>query len=81
MNAIDMGKYIEYVADRLLVKLNCPKHWNTPNPFPWMELISIQNKTNQFERRVAEYGRAQFNRTTLKAESTSNSAIELLEDF
>ena len=55
MNAGLMAQYIEFVADRLLVALGYPKHFNTPNPFDWMELISLQGKTNFFEKRVGEY--------------------------
>jgi len=55
MNADMMCQYIEFVADRLLVALGCPKVYNTTNPFDFMELISLQGKTNFFEKRVAEY--------------------------
>ena len=55
MNADMMCQYIEFVADRLLVALGCPKAYNVTNPFDFMELISLQGKTNFFEKRVAEY--------------------------
>ena len=55
MNKILMSSYIEFVADHLISSLGLPKHYNTPNPFDWMELISLQGKTNFFEKRVAEY--------------------------
>ncbi len=55
MNAELMCEYIEFVADRLLVSLGCNKHYNASNPFDFMELISLQGKTNFFEKRVAEY--------------------------
>jgi ribonucleoside-diphosphate reductase beta chain len=55
MNADMMCQYIEFVADRLLVALGCNKVYNTTNPFDFMELISLQGKTNFFEKRVAEY--------------------------
>ena len=58
MNSNLMCQYIEFVADRLLVELNCPKVYNSENPFPFMENISVQNKTNFFEKRVAEYQKA-----------------------
>jgi ribonucleoside-diphosphate reductase beta chain len=58
MNAELMKQYIEFVADRLLVSLNCSKIYNSSNPFPWMEMISMQGKTNFFEKRVAEYQKA-----------------------
>ena len=55
MNNKLMTQYIEYVADHLLLKLGLEKQYNTTNPFDWMELISIQGKTNFFEKRVGEY--------------------------
>jgi len=55
MNADMMCQYIEFVADRLLVALGCNKVYNATNPFDFMELISLQGKTNFFEKRVAEY--------------------------
>lgn len=55
MNADMMCQYIEFVADRLLLALGCPKAYNATNPFDFMELISLQGKTNFFEKRVAEY--------------------------
>jgi ribonucleoside-diphosphate reductase beta chain len=55
MNADLMCQYIEFVADRLLVALGVPKIYNVTNPFDFMELISLQGKTNFFERRVSEY--------------------------
>ena len=59
MNHILMSQYIEYVADRLLVQLNYSKLYNTPNSFDFMESISIEGKTNFFEKRVSEYSLAQ----------------------
>jgi ribonucleoside-diphosphate reductase beta chain len=58
MNADLMCQYIEFVSDRLLVALNCPKVYNATNPFDFMEMISLQGKTNFFEKRVAEYQKA-----------------------
>ncbi|WMJ71787.1 ribonucleoside-diphosphate reductase small subunit [Cytophagaceae bacterium ABcell3] len=58
MNAKLMSQYIEFVADRLLVALGCPKVYNATNPFDFMEMISLQGKTNFFEKRVAEYQKA-----------------------
>jgi ribonucleoside-diphosphate reductase beta chain len=55
MNATMMSEYIEFVADRLLVSLGNEKVYRTANPFPWMEMISLQGKTNFFEKRVGEY--------------------------
>lgn len=58
MNARLMRQYIEFVADRLLVALGYSKIWNVTNPFDFMEMISLQGKTNFFEKRVAEYQKA-----------------------
>ena len=58
MNSILMEQYIQFVADRLLVALGASKLYNVVNPFPWMEMISMQGKTNFFEKRVAEYQKA-----------------------
>jgi len=55
MNSEMMCQYIEFVADRLLGALKCKKVYNVENPFPWMELISLQGKTNFFEKRVGDY--------------------------
>lgn len=55
MNAQMMSQYIEFVADHWLAALGCDKHYNTANPFEWMELISLEGKTNFFEKRVSEY--------------------------
>jgi len=58
MNAEMMTQYIEFVADRLLVSLGNEKFYGTANPFPWMDMISIQGKTNFFEKRVGDYQKA-----------------------
>ena len=58
MNAKLMSQYIEFVADRLLMQLGLPKYYNAENPFDFMEMISLQGKTNFFEKRVAEYQKA-----------------------
>lgn len=58
MNAKLMQQYIEFVADRLLFELGCEKVYNVPNPFDFMDMISLQGKTNFFEKRVAEYQKA-----------------------
>jgi ribonucleoside-diphosphate reductase subunit M2 len=58
MNAKLMCQYIEFVADRLLVQLGCSKYYEADNPFDFMELISLQGKTNFFEKRVGDYQRA-----------------------
>jgi ribonucleotide reductase beta subunit family protein with ferritin-like domain len=61
MNSRLMKEYIEFVADRLIFALGYAKYYNTPNPFDWMEMISLQGKTNFFERRVSEYSKARVN--------------------
>ena len=58
MNSGLMRQYIEFCADRLLVALDCSKYYNTVNPFEWMEMISLQGKTNFFEKRVGEYAKS-----------------------
>jgi ribonucleoside-diphosphate reductase beta chain len=58
MNAELMTQYIEFVADRLLLSLGNEKFYGTANPFSWMELISLQGKTNFFEKRVGDYQKA-----------------------
>ncbi len=57
MNANDMTKYIEFVADRLLLQLGYPKLYNSGNPFDFMDLISLEGKTNFFEKKVSEYSK------------------------
>ncbi|KAH8070576.1 ribonucleoside-diphosphate reductase [Aureococcus anophagefferens] len=59
MNSRTMCQYIEFCADRLLLALlGCPKLYEATNPFDWMELISLQGKTNFFEKRVGEYAKS-----------------------
>lgn len=58
MNSTLMEQYIEFVADRLLRQLGYEKIWNTPNPFDFMEMISMTGKTNFFEKRVSEYSKS-----------------------
>jgi len=58
MNADLMCQYIEFVADRLLAELGCAKVYNSTNPFDFMDMISLQGKTNFFEKRVGEYQKA-----------------------
>jgi ribonucleoside-diphosphate reductase beta chain len=58
MNSKLMTQYLEFVTDRLLVELQCEKEYNTTNPFDFMDMISLQGKTNFFEKRVAEYQKA-----------------------
>ncbi|CAJ1949592.1 unnamed protein product [Cylindrotheca closterium] len=58
MNSTLMTEYIKFCADRLLGSLGCARHYNTKNPFEWMESISLQGKTNFFEKRVGEYAKS-----------------------
>ena len=61
MNSGLMGQYIMFVADHLLFALGAPKIYKVENPFEWMEMISLQGKTNFFEKRVGEYRKAGIN--------------------
>ena len=76
MNAELMCQYIEFVADRLLMELNCSKIYHASNPFDFMEMISLQGKTNFFEKRVGEYQKA----GVLNAEN-DNDKFSLDQDF
>lgn len=58
MNAKLMTEYLEFVTDRLLVELGCERVYNAKNPFDFMDMISLQGKTNFFEKRVSEYQKA-----------------------
>ncbi len=58
MNSKLMTQYLEFVTDRLLVELDCEKVYNATNPFDFMDMISLQGKTNFFEKRVSEYQKA-----------------------
>ena len=72
MNSKMMCQYIEFVADRLLVALGHPKLFKATNPFDFMELISLQGKTNFFEKRVAEYQKAGVMNNNNKEEYSFN---------
>jgi len=63
MNAKLMSQYIEFVADRLCMQMGYDKIYNSSNPFDFMELISVEGKTNFFEKRVGEYALATKERT------------------
>jgi ribonucleoside-diphosphate reductase subunit M2 len=58
MNSMMMSQYIKFIGDRLLVQLGCSKNYNVNNPFDFMDFISIDQKTNFFEKRVSEYSLA-----------------------
>ncbi len=75
MNADLMSQYIEFVADRLLVELGLKKVYNKTNPFDFMDMISLQGKTNFFEKRVAEYQKSGV------ATGNEGNEFSLDEDF
>ncbi|WFC96478.1 ribonucleoside-diphosphate reductase [Malassezia brasiliensis] len=81
MNARLMCQYIEFVADRLLVALGNPKHYNATNPFDFMENISLQGKSNFFERKVGDYAKAGVARPDEDEVQPSTHAFSLEEDF
>ena len=76
MNARLMCQYIEFCADRLLVALELPRWYGSTNPFDWMELISLQGKTNFFEKRVGEYAKSGVGEATV-----DNHCFDLDADF
>jgi ribonucleoside-diphosphate reductase beta chain len=78
MNSKLMTQYLEFVTDRLLVELNCPKMYNAENPFDFMEMISLEGKTNFFEKRVSEYQKAGVKQNT---GSNEESTFSLDADF
>ena len=77
MNATLMSQYIEFVADRLLVELGNEKIFNVTNPFDFMDMISLQGKTNFFEKRVGEYQKA----GVLNQSSEEDNSFNLDADF
>ncbi|KAJ7283758.1 ribonucleotide reductase small subunit [Mycena rebaudengoi] len=81
MNAKLMRQYIEFVADRLLVALGNDKVYNSTNPFDFMDMISLQGKTNFFEKRVSDYSKANISNTGNNAAQTSAKTFVLDEDF
>jgi len=70
MNSGLMNQYIKYIADRLLFTLGVPKKYNVENPFEWMDMISLQGKTNFFEKRVGDYQKAGVKQTGAAAENS-----------
>lgn len=73
MNSVLMSQYIEFVADRLAVQLGCDRIYGSTNPFDFMEMISVEGKTNFFEKRVGEYALANKDKPT--------NVFDLTEDF
>tara|TARA_Y100000389_G_scaffold204506_1_gene257511 strand:- start:19408 stop:20373 length:966 start_codon:yes stop_codon:yes gene_type:complete len=80
INSDSMSTYIEFVADRLLVQLGCNKVYNSVNPFAFMEMISMEGKTNFFEKRVSEYSKAGVNANN-KTSEMSNRAFSMDAEF
>ena len=68
-----MTQYIQYVADRLCVQMGYPKIFKVTNPFDFMELISLESKSNFFERKISEYA--------LADKSNSTNAFEFTDEF
>lgn len=81
MNAELMCQYIEFVADRLLVSFGNEKVYKATNPFDFMDMISLQGKANFFERRVSDYSKANFTRSTRSSDTLSTKIFTLDEDF
>ncbi|GIJ86168.1 ribonucleotide-diphosphate reductase (RNR), small subunit [Aspergillus pseudoviridinutans] len=87
MNSKLMCQYIEFVADRLLVALGNKKYYNSPNPFDFMESISLAGKTNFFEKRVGDYQKAGVMASTKKdasqdtAKDANDGGLSFDEDF
>jgi ribonucleoside-diphosphate reductase subunit M2 len=73
MNSQLMTQYIQFVADRLAVQLGYDKIYNVSNPFDWMELISLEGKTNFFEKKVGDYA--------LANKTKSEDVFEFTSDF
>jgi ribonucleoside-diphosphate reductase beta chain len=78
MNSGMMRQYIEFVGDRLLVQLGLDKVWNVSNPFDFMEMISMNSKTNFFESRASQYSKAGVSNSL---EGTNSTKFEIVEDF
>ena len=77
MNSTLMCQYIGFVADRLLVSLGNDKEYNVTHPFDFMDMISLQGKTNFFEKRVSDYSKANINHssTPTNEEDSSHKAL------
>lgn len=76
MNSSLMCQYIEFCADRLLVALGCPRHYQATNPFEWMVAISLTGKANFFEKRVSDYAKSGVGNS-----SADNHCFDLEADF
>ena len=80
MNVKLMCQYIEFVADRLLGELGCSKIYHKSNPFPFMDMINLEGKTNFFEKRVGEYQKAGV-MTSVKQSIDKQFLFTVDEDF
>ena len=76
MNSKLMCQYIEFVADRLLLALGNPKHYNATNPFDFMENISLAGKTNFFEKRVGDYQKAGIMEGNKKTQAKKDGGVQ-----
>ena len=75
MNKNLMTQYIKFVADVLLIQLGYSKKWDVKNPFDWMDMISLDGKTNFFEKRVGEYSKSRI------GNNEDEDSFNLLDDF
>jgi len=76
MNSKLMTQYLEFVTDRLLVELGCEKEYNATNPFDFMDMISLQGKTNFFEKKVSEYQKAGVKQTEANTDDKDPFAFD-----
>jgi ribonucleoside-diphosphate reductase subunit M2 len=78
MNSKLMSQYIQFVADRLLVSLGNPRHYHVPNPFDFMDMISLRGKTNFFEKRNAEYAKAGISTVAAPPDTSRTLCVPVL---
>lgn len=84
MNSELMCRYLEFVGDRLLVQLGYDKIYKSSNPFPFMDAINLQGKTNFFEHRVSQYQKAKLDTSqniSIVKTSLSSNTLHLSDDF
>ena len=81
MNAKHMIQYVQYVADRLLQSVGYAKIWNVTNSFKFMEQLSLDGKTNFFEKKVSEYARAGFSESAMKDFRNNETTFDTEGDF
>ena len=73
-----MCRYIEFVADRLLMSLGNDKYYGSTNPFDFMDMISLQGKTNFFEKRVSDYSKANIHYSATSHSKSNYSSNKIL---